>query len=102
MSSESLALVAGVLLSLLFSYVPGLKDWFDKLSGNHKRLVMLGALLVSALGVFGLSCTGRYNFVACETDGAWALIEVFVLAAVANQAAYGFTPEQKGESNYMG
>ncbi len=28
-------MVAGVFLSLLFSYTPGVKDWYDRLEGNN-------------------------------------------------------------------
>lgn len=40
MTSDELAAVAGVVLSLAFSYVPGLSGWFDGLRGEYKRLIM--------------------------------------------------------------
>ena len=43
---EFLAAVAGVVLSLAFSYVPGLRDWYEALAGEFKRLIMAGVLLV--------------------------------------------------------
>ncbi|MFC2053013.1 hypothetical protein ACFLV7_01765, partial [Chloroflexota bacterium] len=51
MGAESLAVVAGVILSLLLSYAPGVKDWYDGLEGNNWRLVMLGLLVT--VGAFG-------------------------------------------------
>lgn len=95
MSSEQLAIVSGAVLSLAFSYIPGLRNWFDNLEGDYKRLFMLGALLLSAAGVFGFACLGRYGGVACNIDGVWALVEAFVLAAIANQTAYQLTPKGK-------
>ena len=89
MNAEVLASTAGIVLSLLFSYVPKFKDWFDALDGNSKRLIMLGSLFVTAAGVFGLSCTGKFDIaVVCDLDGALGMFELFVWAAVANQTAY--------------
>jgi len=93
MSSELLIVIAGVVLSLLFSYIPGLKDWYDPLAPNAKRVIMLGALVLSAGGVFALACFGKYDLVACDAAGAWNLLEYFVLAAIANQTAYQLSPQ---------
>lgn len=94
MNAEFLSLVSGVSISLLFSYVPKLKDWFGALEGDYKRLVMLGALLLSAAAVMGLSCAGWYDLVTCDQSGVKQLIEVFILAAIANQGAYMLTPKR--------
>jgi len=53
---------------------------------------MLGALLLSAAGVFALACVGRYDLVTCDVAGIWLLVEYFVLAVIANQAAYLISP----------
>ena len=95
MTPELLASVSGVVLSLAFSYVPGLNKKFDALQSDYKRLVMLGVLLLTAAGALGLSCIGRFDAVSCDVDGVWQMVEVFIYAAVANQSAYALTP--KGE-----
>jgi len=95
MTAEQLAMVSGVILSLGFSYIPKFKDWFGAFEGNKKRLIMLGVLLLTAGGVFGLSCTGKFDLgVICDLDGAIGLGEVFVVAAIANQAAFQLTPKE--------
>lgn len=38
MNADFLSMIAGVLLSLLFSYMPGASDWYGALDGVHKRL----------------------------------------------------------------
>lgn len=101
MSETLIADVAGVLLSLLCSYAPGVKGWFGALSGEKKRLVMLGLLALAAGGIYGVACIGYSAAVvsptsmgiSCDKAGAWKLLEVFVAAAIANQAAYTFTPK---------
>ena len=92
MNAELLVAVAGVVFSLLFSYFPGLSNWYDPLPSDKKRLIMLAVLALSGVGVFVLACFGKYNLVACDAVGAWEMLEYFVLAAVANQAAYQLSP----------
>jgi len=95
MTSEFLASTAGIVLSLLFSYIPKFEGWFDALDGNSKRLIMLASLFVTAAGVFGLACTGKFSIdVACDLDGALGMLELFILASIANQAAYKLTPKK--------
>jgi hypothetical protein len=95
MTPEQLTIIAGVILSLLFSYTPQLKTWYDNKDSNVQRLIMLGLLFLSALGVFGLSCTPRYDFVTCDAAGAWDMGEYFIQALIANQAAHRITPKVK-------
>jgi len=92
MSSQLLAGIAGIVLSLLFEYLPGLHDWYNALVDTKQKLVMLAALLLSAAGVFALACIGRYDLVTCDVAGVWMLLEYFVLAVIANQATYLISP----------
>lgn len=96
MTDVILAGAAGVLLSLIFAYVPGLRPWYAGLDGDTKRLVMLGALVVVALAVYGLSCAGWDALigvsVTCDQAGAVALGRAFVMALIANQAAFPLLP----------
>lgn len=91
MTSDTLSALAGVLLSLAFSYLPGLRTWYADQVPEHRALVMLGALLVAGLLAFGLSCAGLQQVVPCSQPGAWSLVTAFVTAAIANQATYSLT-----------
>ena len=57
MTATILSGIAGVILSLLFSYVPKLNTKFAAKSAEEKKLWMLALLAVVAGGAFGLSCT---------------------------------------------
>ena len=95
LSAEEICMVAGVLLSLGFSYVPGLSERFAALSATHKRLVMLALLAVVTGGVFALSCMDApfgLEKVTCSQAGAWGLCRALALAAIANQSAYALSP----------
>ena len=58
MSAETLAMVAGIILTLTFSYVPGLNRQYATLSPEFKRLIMLGLLILVSAGAIGVACTG--------------------------------------------
>ena len=93
MTSDQLAAIAGLVLSLVFSYVPGLNSMFDKLDATQKRLVMAGLLLIVAAGAFGLSCAQVLVVVTCDKPGALGLVSAFIAALVANQAAFQISPK---------
>jgi hypothetical protein len=93
MTSDQLAAIAGLVLSLVFSYTPGLKDLFDKLDATQKRLVMAGLLVIVAAGAFGLSCAKVLAVVTCDKTGALGLVSAFIAALVANQAAFQISPK---------
>ena len=88
MNAEQLSLVTGMVLSIGLQIIPGLKDWFDKLTADLKRLIIVALLAVVAAAIFGLSCLNVIHEVACTSAGAWLMFEYFALAAVANQVTY--------------
>ncbi len=96
--NELILAIAGIILSLVFSYVPGAKDWFDKLDGTKKRLVMLVLLAMAAGGMFGLACAGLGIelglVVTCDRAGAIQMVMAFILAVTANQATYLISPKR--------
>jgi len=97
MSVESLALIAGGVLSLLFSYIPGLNTNFAGLGSEVKRLIMAGLLILVGGSIYGLSCAGYgASFgvdVPCTQEGLLGLIYVVGLAVIANQSAFAITPK---------
>jgi hypothetical protein len=94
-TSDGLAVAAGILLSLAFSYGPKVSTWYARLDGTTKRLVMLGAVVVVAGGLFGLGCAGVSVFgytVACTTAGALGLAQSVIVCAIANQTTDRMSP----------
>jgi len=96
MTAELLAAISGIVLSICFSYIPGLSKWFGELTDEYKRLLMLGLLAVVAGAAFGLACAGFAAdlgiTIPCDKSGAVELVKAFIAAAVANQAAYKLSP----------
>jgi hypothetical protein len=91
MTQEQLTYVAGVILALIFAYIPGIKTWYDAKDSPVKALIMAGMLLLVVAGVFGLACVG-FTFsallVSCTKTDLMVLIQVYIWALIANQAAY--------------
>lgn len=88
LTAEWLGGAAGVVVSLLLAYVPGLKDEFEKLSGVKKRAALGVALVLVSVAVYSLGCAGIVGMVACNQSGAVGVIRALVAALIASQVAY--------------
>lgn len=97
MSAEQLAAISGLILSLAFSYVPGLSDWYAPLDPTKKRLIMFALLVVVTAGAFGLSCGNVLTAVTCDKSGALGLLDAFIAALVLNQSAYMLSPHKAAQ-----
>ncbi|MEJ2305139.1 MAG: hypothetical protein P8Y14_26760, partial [Anaerolineales bacterium] len=70
MTAEQIAAIGGAILSLAFSYIPGLRQKYEPQSAETKRLVMLGLLALVVAGVFALACSrfGAYLNISVSCD----------------------------------
>lgn len=106
MSADFLSAFAATVLSLLFSYVPGIRTWFDALgtfpdgsndNGARKRLLMLGLLALATAASFLLACSHlAADFglsLTCTRGSTITLLRAFGLAVIANQATYLISPK---------
>lgn len=88
---QVIAGLAGVLLSLAFKFVPGLKTWYEGLSTEAKSGLMALVVVAVGAGAFLLSCAGVQPVFACSQDGAWLLVQCVFFALAGNQSAYTLT-----------
>lgn len=94
MTSEQLASIAGVVLSLLLAYIPKLSDWYNTKDTAAKARIMGGLLMLTALGIFGLSCAHVITVaalaaaVSCDKAGLLELMQILIAALIANQATF--------------
>lgn len=99
MTAEQLAAIAGAILSLLFSYVPGLNTWYAALGTEVKRLIMLVFLVLTAAGAYAVSCGGYGGFLGlepiCNAEGIASLVMALISAIVANQSIFKLSPVMK-------
>ena len=91
MTAVQLVGIVGAILSLLFSYVPGLSGKYDALDPTWKRIVMGVLLVIVSAAIFGLSCGKVLAMVTCDKPGVMGLLQVLFLALTANQAVYMIT-----------
>lgn len=95
MNADELSMIAGTILSLVFSYIPGLNQKFGELATEYKRLIMLILVVIVAGVVYGLACAGVAGdfglSIVCDRAGLVGLARAIIYAAVANQATYGLT-----------
>lgn len=94
-TSDILSGAAGVLLSLAFSFIPGLGQWLAVKDPVWKRLTVLIAVVLVAAGAFALSCANVQGLpfqVACSTAGAVGLVQAVVVCLIASQATNSITP----------
>ena len=91
--STLLAGLAGAVLSLGFSYIPGLNGWYEAQSKQIKQLIMLACLVVATLGTYAVTCWDLLSIpgLVCGEPGIKTLIVAFGAAMVVNQATYPLT-----------
>jgi len=95
MSEIELSAILGVITSLLFSYFPVLRDKFDALEGDVKRLIQVGAGALVAVAIFGLSCAAVLDAFTCDWNGARLMLVLLLDFLIANQTVYALTPRKK-------
>jgi multisubunit Na+/H+ antiporter MnhB subunit len=99
LTAGTISAVAGIVLSLALSYVPGLNQWFDKQTGTTKRLVVLACLVVVTAGALTLGCTAILPSnswatpATCSTATITDAIAAFIAALVSSQSAYQLQPQ---------
>ncbi|MBU6361497.1 MAG: hypothetical protein KGS46_15905 [Chloroflexi bacterium] len=94
MTSETLSTTAGMILSLVFSYAPVVRDKFETLNPNQKRAVMGICIIGVGIASFALGCAGLTNYVTCDQPGMVGVIRSVIDALVANQAMFLLTPKR--------
>jgi hypothetical protein len=110
MDATFISTAAAAILSLLFSYLPGLSEWYARLGsgpggedgGTRKRLLMLALLVLVAGGAFGLTCAGWGDLLGaagaglrCDRPGLVELLRALFFALMANQSVYKISPKKK-------
>lgn len=92
-----IAATAGVILSLLFNYIPGLNTRFDRLSPDMQRfcmgvMIVVAGLVMAVWQCVAVSRTGHY---ICGTDLIdWRMVLTNIVSAlIGNQSADRISPK---------
>lgn len=86
--TNAIAVIAGVLTSIAFDRVPGLRAWFDTLSREARGAVMMAFAGVAAALIVTASCLGLDATVACTRTGVYQTVIAFGTFLAANQGTY--------------
>lgn len=79
--------VAATLITIVSFYIPA----FTGLQSNTKQLIQLGLMVLVAGAAYGLSCTGYFDFLSCDTAGIFKALELFAVAVSSQVVAYKST-----------
>jgi hypothetical protein len=85
----------GLFMSWLVGNVPVVVEWFYNIDKKWRGLVNAGLALGVAGAIFGLSCTGMFDFVKCTQADAFGLLKAWGLLFATNQLTYLALPESK-------
>ena len=94
-SPEFLAATCGAILSLIFSYVPSVRDRWATLTKEQQQLGMAGLILITTAALFGLGCVGFIGIsgFACSKGTAVQYGWMALYALAANQGVYKLSPQ---------
>ncbi len=91
-NATGLMVLLGSVVSLAFSWFPGLKERYSALTQDAKSGIQIGVLFLLTAAVFGLGCVGILNTgLVCSADGVVKTVIAFVLALASNQGTYQAT-----------
>jgi hypothetical protein len=83
----------GILMSAIVGYVPVVAEWFYKIDKKWRGLLNAGMALAVAGAIFGLSCSGLFDWVKCTQADALGLLKAWGILFATNQLAYLAFPE---------
>jgi hypothetical protein len=88
---EGIAAIAGVIMVVVFAYVPKLRTAYAKLASHVKALIMVGLIALTAAVIWLLSA---YSIIQTDTPVTWQLYVALVLSVLKTYApAYLLTPK---------
>lgn len=93
---EILSMAAGIIVSVVLSYIPGLRPKWALLDPDYKRLILLIILALLSLGIVLLSCYGVIPFIVCDKGGLIKFLTIFGASVISSQAAYMVSPGLSG------
>lgn len=94
LTADIIAGLTGVVISLLFSYFPVLKEQFAGKSTEFKSGVMLVLMALVTGAITALNYFGVLNAGISFVPGwPWQVVWVFVSAVIGNQAAFKISPQ---------
>jgi hypothetical protein len=91
-----LNVVVAIALSLIFEYVPKVKDWYDYQPDQVKKQIMLASLVLTSTLIFVGQCAGWFaTNLTCDVRSAFQLVYMIGIAIGVNQGFHSLTKRTK-------
>jgi hypothetical protein len=94
---ETLNALLGATLSLLLSFTT-IRTWFENLSADLKRVLIIALLALISLSTYLLACSPLALqldlSIQCDQHGLVELVSAFLAALISNQATYSLSPKR--------
>lgn len=101
-----LSAILGTALTLIFTFVPQVKDWYEAKDARTKAQIMAFGLLIIGACVTALSCYGVISAVVCTQTGILTFITGTLLNALlavgVNQGVHNIIRNFKKEADVVG
>ena len=94
-SPEFVWSVVGGLLSLIFTFMPGLNIKYAGLPSNVKSAIMLVLIVAISFILYLLNCYGVIVVIGMVCGNIALLVELIWFTALSNQVVYMLTPQPK-------
>jgi len=93
-TAELIALIAGAVISLIFSYFPVLRVKFAALTQEAKSGIMIGLNVAVVVAICLLDFFEAFDFgLTFDKSGIVQITMVFFAALIANQSTYMISPQ---------
>ena len=90
-SVEGISSIVGLVLTMIFSYFPELKEWYAGQKSYVKSLIMIGMIVIST-GVLAYAAGNGY-IAGGENMTIDKIIQIFFMTLLANQGGYAILPQ---------
>jgi len=97
MRIDLLVAVVGAVVSLLFSYVPGLSGWYYKQTVDARKGIMAITVIVVAALMYGALAMGIVTGMPLGSETVWKFVEVVFFVLAGNQIIYLISPDGAAE-----
>lgn len=98
-SNETLTIVVAIVMSLIYSFFPGVKSWFTSLGDNEKFSVNVLTVVLLSAAIFLMACAGITTKLTCNALGVDLLLNMVVRFATAYGTTYLMTRKLRTNDN---
>lgn len=94
MTPETIASLAGLIISVIFSYFPILRVKYAALSEELKSVIMIALMILAGFAAWGAGCIGWVETnLACDVSSVQKLIWLILVAIATNQGVHRISPQ---------